>query len=89
MGSTFKNPSGSHAGYLIEQAGLRGYRVGNAHISEMHGNFFMNDGGATASEVVALIDHAREMVKNQFGIEMELEIELLGEFPEATAGVRK
>lgn len=81
MGSTFKNPAGSHAGYLIEQAGLRGYQLGNAHISELHGNFFMNDGGATAAEILALIDHARNEVRGKYGIEMDLEIELLGEFP--------
>jgi UDP-N-acetylmuramate dehydrogenase len=78
MGSTFKNPPGSHAGYLIEQAGLRGYRVGGAQISEMHGNFFMNTGDATAADVLALIEHARVEVKQQFGIELELEIELVG-----------
>ncbi len=78
MGSTFKNPPDSHAGYLIEQAGLRGYRAGGAQISELHGNFFMNTGGATAADVLALIEHARAEVKRQFGIEMELEIELVG-----------
>ncbi len=78
MGSTFKNPPDSHAGYLIEQAGLRGYRVGGAQIAELHGNFFMNMGGATAADVLALIEHARAEVKRQFGIEMELEIELVG-----------
>jgi UDP-N-acetylmuramate dehydrogenase len=78
MGSTFKNPPGSHAGYLIEQAGLRGYRVGGAQISEMHGNFLMNTGDATAADVLALIEHARAEVKRQFGIELELEIELVG-----------
>ena len=77
MGSTFKNPPDSHAGYLIEQAGLRGYRVGGAQIAELHGNFFMNTGGATAADVLALIEHARAEVKRQFGIEMELEIELV------------
>jgi len=87
MGSTFKNPAGSHAGYLIEQANLRGYRIGNAHISELHGNFFMNDGGATAAEILALIDHARNEVMGKFGIEMGLEIELLGEFPGEDAGL--
>jgi UDP-N-acetylmuramate dehydrogenase len=78
MGSTFKNPPGSHAGYLIEQAGLRGYRVGGARISELHGNFFMNAGDATAADVWALIEHARAEVKRQFGVELELEIELVG-----------
>jgi UDP-N-acetylmuramate dehydrogenase len=78
MGSTFKNPPDSHAGYLIEQAGLRGYRVGGAQISELHGNFFMNTGAATSADVLALIEHARAEVKRQFGIEMELEIELVG-----------
>ncbi|MBU0705440.1 MAG: UDP-N-acetylmuramate dehydrogenase, partial [Chloroflexi bacterium] len=78
MGSTFKNPPDSHAGYLIERAGLRGYRIGGAQISELHGNFFMNVGGATAADVLALIEHARVEVRRQFGIELELEIELVG-----------
>jgi UDP-N-acetylmuramate dehydrogenase len=78
MGSTFKNPPDSHAGYLIEQAGLRGYRIGGAQISELHGNFFMNTGGATAADVWALIEHARAEVKRQFGVALELEIELIG-----------
>jgi UDP-N-acetylmuramate dehydrogenase len=78
MGSTFKNPPGSHAGYLIEQAGLRGYRVGGAQVSEMHGNFFMNTGGATAAEVLALIEFVRAEVKRRFGVTLELEIELVG-----------
>jgi len=80
MGSTFKNPPGSHAGYLIEQAGLRGHRVGGAQISELHGNFFMNSGDATAVDVLALIEYARAEVKRQFGVELELEIELVGEW---------
>ena len=80
MGSTFKNPPGSHAGYLIEQAGLRGYCIGGAQISELHGNFFMNTGDATAADVLALIEHARMEVKHQFGVELELEIELVGEW---------
>lgn len=80
MGSTFKNPPGSHAGYLIEQAGLRGRRIGGAQISELHGNFFMNTGGATAADVLALIEHARAEVLRQFGVELELEIELIGDW---------
>jgi len=80
MGSTFKNPPGSHAGYLIEQAGLRGYCIGGAQISELHGNFFMNTGDATAADVLALTERARMEVKHQFGVELELEIELVGEW---------
>ena len=80
MGSTFKNPPGSHAGYLIEQSGLRGTRIGGAQISEMHGNFFMNTGNATAVDVLALIEHARAEVARQFGLELELEIEMVGEW---------
>ena len=78
MGSTFKNPPGSHAGCLVEQAGLRGYRIGGAEVSPMHGNFFMNTGGAKADDVKALIDHVRSEVLRQFGIELELEIEFVG-----------
>jgi UDP-N-acetylmuramate dehydrogenase len=78
MGSTFKNPPGSHAGYLIEQAGLRGHRIGGAEVSPLHGNFFMNTGSATSSDVLALIDHVRAEVARQYGIELQLEIELIG-----------
>jgi len=80
MGSTFKNPPDSHAGYLIEQAGLRGSFIGGAQISELHGNFFMNTGDATATEVLALIEHTRAEVRRQFGVELEVEIELVGEW---------
>jgi UDP-N-acetylmuramate dehydrogenase len=82
MGSTFKNPPGSHAGYLIEQAGLRGHRIGDAEISAMHGNFFMNVGAASAADVLALIEHARAEVKRQFGFDLELEIERVGAWDE-------
>ena len=80
MGSTFKNPPGSHAGYLIEQAGLRGHCIGGAQVSELHGNFFMNTGGATAADVVALVQYARSEVSQRFGVDIELEIELVGEW---------
>lgn len=78
MGSTFKNPPNHHAGRLIERAGLKGHRVGGAQISEQHGNFFINRGDATASDVLALIEHAQAEVEGQFGVTLELEIELLG-----------
>ncbi len=79
LGSMFKNPPGDFAGRLIEAAGLKGARSGNAQISPVHANFFINLGGASAADMGALIDLAREKVRAQFGIEMELEIELIGE----------
>jgi UDP-N-acetylmuramate dehydrogenase len=78
MGSTFKNPPDNHAGRLIEQAGLKGYRIGGAEISEQHANFFINVGDATAADMIALIEHAQAEVERQFGVSLELEIELLG-----------
>ncbi len=80
LGSMFKNPPGNAAGRLIDQCGLKGTRVGDAEISTVHANFFVNHGHATASDVKALLDLARQRVLNQFGIELELEIELLGEW---------
>ncbi len=78
MGSMFKNPPNYYAGYLIEAAGLKGLRVGNAHISEKHANFFVNDGDATAEDIRSLIAEAWNSVREQFGVEMELEVELVG-----------
>ncbi|CAG0935089.1 UDP-N-acetylmuramate dehydrogenase [Thermoflexales bacterium] len=80
LGSMFKNPPGEAAGRLIDQCGLKGTRVGDAEISTVHANFFVNHGQATASEVKALIDVTQQRVKEKFGIELELEIELLGEW---------
>jgi UDP-N-acetylmuramate dehydrogenase len=80
MGSMFKNPAGTAAGQLIDQCGLKGTRVGDAEISAVHANFFVNHGQATASDVKALIDLAQRSVKEKFGIELELEIELRGEW---------
>ncbi len=80
MGSMFKNPPGDFAGRLIDVAGLKGLRVGQAQISELHGNFFLNHGDATAAEVFALISQARQTVKEKFEVQLELEIELAGEW---------
>lgn len=80
MGSMFKNPSGDYAGRLIEAAGLKGMRVGGAEISTLHGNFFVNTGRATAAEILSLIKVARESVYERFGVNLELEIELVGEW---------
>jgi len=76
VGSMFKNPPGDYAGRLIDAAGLKGTQVGGAVISTVHANFFLNLGGATAADVMALINLARERVRAQFGVELELEIEL-------------
>jgi UDP-N-acetylmuramate dehydrogenase len=80
LGSMFKNPEGDYAGRLIEAAGLKGRRVGGAEISPVHANFFVNNGKATAQDVWELIRMARKAVARKFGIKLELEIELLGEF---------
>jgi len=78
LGSMFQNPPGDHAGRLIEAAGLKGARRGEVEISTLHANFFVNRGGGRASDVYALIQEARQKVSDQFGVELELEIELLG-----------
>jgi UDP-N-acetylmuramate dehydrogenase len=80
MGSMFKNPSGDYAGRLIEAAGLKGLRVGNAQISELHANFFINLGDACAADVYELIQKAQQAVADQFGVGLELEVELLGDW---------
>lgn len=79
IGSMFKNPPGDYAGRLIEAAGLKGYRIGQAQISPIHANFFQNLGGATATEVMGLIQTAQETVEARFGVKLELEIEVVGE----------
>ena len=80
MGSMFKNPENYYAGYLIESAGLKGLRHGGAHISEQHANFFVNDATATAEEVRGLIAEAWHTVRDKFGVELELEVELVGDW---------
>jgi UDP-N-acetylmuramate dehydrogenase len=80
MGSMFKNPPGDFAGRLIEAAGLKGTRLGEAGISPLHANFFINYGQANAHDVYRLICMAREKVQAEFGITLELEVELIGEW---------
>jgi len=80
MGSMFKNPSGDHAGRLIEAAGLKGTRIGNAEISTKHGNFFINHGETRAEDVYALIRLTQETVFKKFGVDLELEVELIGDW---------
>ena len=81
LGSIFKNPPGDYAGRLIEAAGLKGARRGRVQISPLHGNFLVNLGaGGAAADYLALIRLAQEMVAARFGVTLELEIELLGDF---------
>jgi UDP-N-acetylmuramate dehydrogenase len=80
VGSMFKNPENYYAGYLIEAAGLKGLRVGGAQISEKHANFFVNDQDATADNIRALLAEAWNSVREQFNVEMDLEVELVGEW---------
>ena len=80
MGSIFKNPPGDYAGRLIEAAGLKGTRTGGAEISPKHANFFVNHGGCTAADIFALIQLARDTVLEKFGVKLECEIELIGEW---------
>jgi len=80
MGSMFKNPVGDYAGRLIEAAGLKGMQIGQAVISPVHANFIINQEGATAQDIWQLMKIAQETVYEQFGICLEPEIELIGEF---------
>jgi UDP-N-acetylmuramate dehydrogenase len=77
-GSVFKNPPGDSAGRLVQAAGLKGAREGAAAISTLHGNFIINEGGATASDVLRLIERVMAEVKRRFGIQIEPEVEMVG-----------
>ena len=77
-GSVFKNPAGDSAGRLVQAAGLKGMREGAAVVSAMHGNFIVNEGGATATDVARLIERARVEVRRRFNIDLEPEAELVG-----------
>ena len=79
-GSTFKRPAGAFAAALIDQCGLRGYRHGGAAVSEKHCGFVINTGEATAQDVVTLMDDVVEKVKREFGVTLEPEVKMLGEF---------
>ncbi len=79
-GSIFKNPPGNFAGKLLEGAGLKGTRLGGAAFSDQHANFIVNLGGAQAAEVRALIDMARNKVKEQSGVWLEPEVRLVGDW---------
>ena len=78
-GSTFKRPEGYFAGALIEQAGLKGYGIGGACVSDLHAGFIINCGDATAKDVLDLISYVQKTVYDKFGVTLEPEVRLLGE----------
>lgn len=82
-GSVFVNPPGDSAGRLIEEAGLKGVRMGGARVSPVHANFIVNEGGATAADVVGLIQRVRSSVMDSSGVDLRPEIRFLGSFEEA------
>ncbi|WML39007.1 UDP-N-acetylmuramate dehydrogenase [Neobacillus sp. OS1-2] len=77
-GSIFRNPLPNYAGKLIEVAGLKGFSIGGAKISEMHGNFIVNAGNATAGDVLALIQHVKDTIYSLYEVKMETEVEIIG-----------
>ncbi len=78
-GSVFRNPPGDHAGRLIEAANLKGYTVGGAQVSTIHANFIVNNGGATAADVLTLMEHIQSTVKEKFGVDLHPEVLVVGE----------
>jgi len=78
-GSTFKRPEGFYVGTMIEELGLKGYRIGDAEVSTKHAGFIVNRGKATANDVVLLIDYIKEKVLEKYGVKLENEIEIIGE----------
>ena len=78
-GSIFRRPPGHYAGALIEEAGLKGFRIGGAQVSEKHAGFIVNTGGATGQDVIDLITHIQGRVREQAGVELEVEVKIVGE----------
>jgi UDP-N-acetylmuramate dehydrogenase len=79
-GSVFKNPQGDYAARLIEAAGLKGFTIGGAQISERHANFIVNDGEASSADIMALIRHVQRAVKKEFDVHLEPEVCMAGEW---------
>jgi UDP-N-acetylenolpyruvoylglucosamine reductase len=78
-GCIFKNPESIPAGKLVDELGLKNSRVGNARVSQVHGNFIVNDGDATAAEILQLIDKIKKLAHEKRGIELETEVQIVGE----------
>jgi UDP-N-acetylmuramate dehydrogenase len=82
-GSVFRNPAQYKAGWLIEQAGLKGYQIGGAQVAERHANFILNCGGASASDIFRLIRYVQQAVEQRWALKLEPEVRILGEFQPA------
>lgn len=78
-GSVFTNPPGDHAARLIDSAGLKGYRIGGARVSQMHANFIVNDGSASAADIEQLIEHVMATVERVHGVKLKPEVRIVGE----------
>lgn len=78
-GSVFRNPPGTHAGRLIEEAGLKGFQIGGAQISTLHGNFLINTGEAKAADLIQLIQHIQQVIWDRFAVKMIPEVHVVGE----------
>ena len=79
-GSVFRNPGPKTAGWLIEQAGLKGYQIGMAQVAHRHANFILNRGGAKANEILQLIYHVQEQVEKQWSLLLKPEVKVMGDF---------
>ncbi|MGM0873566.1 MAG: UDP-N-acetylmuramate dehydrogenase [Bacillota bacterium] len=79
-GSIFRNPLPKYAGQLVEEAELKGHQIGGAKISDMHGNFIVNAGGATAQDVLDLIGFVKKTILEKYGVKMETEVEIIGRY---------
>ena len=86
-GSLFKNPKNNSAGKLLDEAGLKGFSIGDAKISEKHANFFINDGDATSKDMLMLIKKAHKEVKDKFNVNLSLEVKLMGFYEEEIEGL--
>ena len=80
-GSVFRNPDGDHSARLIEAAGLKGHRIGGAEVSEKHANFIINRDGASATDIEELIEHVRQTVLDESGVNLVHEVRIVGESP--------
>jgi UDP-N-acetylmuramate dehydrogenase len=79
-GSVFRNPLPQFAAKLIQDAGLKGYQIGNAQVSELHGNFIVNLGNAKAQDIFSLIEHIKTVISDRYGVVLETEVKLIGHF---------